>query len=99
MIYHQFQASARKSNLYSIHKIKELGMTITLLQPMNTIVSLLPRLANPSKKKKKKTFFNTGKPKANHSAIATQNTKVDHPQPQTKFHEQLKWRKNSILEE
>ena len=98
MIYHQFQASARKSNLYLIHKTKELGMRITLLQPMNTTVSLLPRPANPSPKKKK-TFFNAGKPKANHSAIATQNTKVDHPQPQTKFHEQLKWRKNSILEE
>ena len=97
MIYHQFQASARKSNLYSIHKIKELGMRITLLQPMNTTVSLLPRPANPLKKKK--TFFNADKPKANHSAIATQNTKVDHPQPQTKFHEQLKWRKNNILEE
>ena len=35
MIYHQFQALARKSNSYSIHKTKELGMRITLLQPMN----------------------------------------------------------------
>ena len=74
-------------------------MRKTLLRPMNTTVSLLPCLANPSPKKKKKTFFNAGKPKANYSAIATQNTKVDHPQPQTKFHEQLKWRKNNILEE
>ena len=69
-------------------------MRITLLQPMNTTVSLLPRPAYPSQKK---NFFNAGKPKANYSAIATQNTKVDHPQPQTKFHEQLKWRKNNIL--
>ena len=48
-----------------------------------------------SQTKKKKNPLNAGKPKANHSAIATQNTKADHPQPQTKFHEQLKWRENS----
>ena len=55
------------------------------------------KLREPKAPKKKKPFINAGKPKANHSSIATQNTKVDHPQPQTKFHEQLKWRKNNIL--
>ena len=59
--------------------------------------SLEPKAHTHTPKKKKKTFFNADKPKANHSAIAAQNTKVDHSQPQTKFHEQLKWRKNSIL--
>ena len=59
MIYHQFQASARKSNLYSIHTTKELGMRITLLEPMNTIVSLLPWLANPSSLMIIAIFFDT----------------------------------------
>ena len=35
--------------------------------------------------KKKKKPFNAGKPKANHSTTATQNTKVDHPQIHSLF--------------
>ena len=40
------------------------------------------KLREPKAPKKKKPFFNAGKPKANHSGIATQNTKANHLQPQ-----------------